>query len=172
MSASVENPLSFIAVEEWADRDALDRHFAQPHLHEFAAGLLEVVSERPEVAIHEVAETGESMPVEVDASTDSMLSRYFRDMATHQVMGPDEELSAAQGVELMGDLPFVVATDSADVWGRRDSFRPDLRVGTPPDAFSAEGQQGPGVGPTGRVLLGVLVEQLAQVVIAQHQIGL
>ena len=57
--AAVEDPHSFIAVEEWADRDALDRHFAQPHLHEFAAGLLEVVSERPEVAIHEVAETGE-----------------------------------------------------------------------------------------------------------------
>ncbi|HEY6636360.1 MAG TPA: putative quinol monooxygenase [Solirubrobacterales bacterium] len=57
--AAVEDPLSFIAVEEWADRKALDRHFGQPHLHEFAAGLLEVVSERPEVAIHEIAETGE-----------------------------------------------------------------------------------------------------------------
>jgi 4-alpha-glucanotransferase len=48
--------------------------------------------------------------------------------------------AAAQGVELMGDLPFVVSTDSADVWSRRDSFRPEMRVGTPPDAFSAEGQ--------------------------------
>jgi 4-alpha-glucanotransferase len=48
--------------------------------------------------------------------------------------------AAEQGVALMGDLPFVVATDSADVWSRRDIFRPDLRVGTPPDAFSAEGQ--------------------------------
>ena len=38
-------------------------------------------------------------PVNVDSSTDSMLSRYFRDMATHQVMGPDEELQAAQSVE-------------------------------------------------------------------------
>ncbi len=28
-----------------------------------------------------------------------MLSRYFRDMATHQVMGPDEELQTAQSVE-------------------------------------------------------------------------
>jgi quinol monooxygenase YgiN len=55
--AAVEDPLSFVAVEEWADREALDRHFAEPHLREFAAGLLEVVSERPEVAIHEVAET-------------------------------------------------------------------------------------------------------------------
>jgi len=35
----------------------------------------------------------------VDGSSDSMLSRYFREMATHQVMGPDEELVAAQAVE-------------------------------------------------------------------------
>ena len=28
---------------------------------------------------------------DVDSATDSTLSRYFRDMATHQVMGPDEE---------------------------------------------------------------------------------
>ena len=55
--AAVEDPLSFVAVEEWADRPALDRHFAQPHLQEFARGLLEAVSEPPEVAIHEVAET-------------------------------------------------------------------------------------------------------------------
>jgi quinol monooxygenase YgiN len=55
--AAVEDPLSFVAVEEWADREALDRHFAQPHLHEFTRGLLELVSERPEVAIHEVADT-------------------------------------------------------------------------------------------------------------------
>ena len=55
--AAVEDPLSFVAVEEWADRDALDRHFGQPHLQEFARGLGEVVSERPEVAIHEIAST-------------------------------------------------------------------------------------------------------------------
>lgn len=55
--AAVEDPLSFVAVEEWADREALDRHFAQPHLHEFTRGLLALVSERPEVAIHEVVET-------------------------------------------------------------------------------------------------------------------
>jgi 4-alpha-glucanotransferase len=46
----------------------------------------------------------------------------------------------AAGVELAGDLPFMVATDSADVWARRDDFRLDARVGVPPDAFSATGQ--------------------------------
>jgi 4-alpha-glucanotransferase len=46
----------------------------------------------------------------------------------------------ATGVELAGDLPFMVATDSADVWARRGDFRLDARVGVPPDAFSATGQ--------------------------------
>ncbi len=41
----------------------------------------------------------ERPPGPEDASTDSMLSRYFREMATHQVMGPDEELQTAQRVE-------------------------------------------------------------------------
>jgi len=44
------------------------------------------------------------------------------------------------GVELAGDLPFMVAGDSADVWARRGDFRLDARVGVPPDAFSATGQ--------------------------------
>jgi RNA polymerase primary sigma factor len=55
-------------------------------------------SDPPEVG-EGFVESTESVAPEVDGSTDSMLSRYFRDMATHQVMGPDEELSAAQGVE-------------------------------------------------------------------------
>ena len=54
---AVEDPLTFVAVEEWADREALDRHFAQPHLHEFTRRLLELISEQPEVAIHQVADT-------------------------------------------------------------------------------------------------------------------
>jgi 4-alpha-glucanotransferase len=46
----------------------------------------------------------------------------------------------AVGVELAGDIPFMVAPDSADVWARRQDFRLDARVGVPPDAFSATGQ--------------------------------
>jgi 4-alpha-glucanotransferase len=58
----------------------------------------------------------------------------------------DEQWRAARsqaesmGVELMGDLPFVVAEDSADVWKERKLFRQGLRVGAPPDALCAEGQ--------------------------------
>ena len=46
----------------------------------------------------------------------------------------------AAGADLMGDLPFMVATDSADVWARPGDFRLDARAGVPPDAFSDTGQ--------------------------------
>jgi len=44
------------------------------------------------------------------------------------------------GVELMGDLPFVVGVDSADVWARPWLFRTDVHVGSPPDEASPDGQ--------------------------------
>jgi 4-alpha-glucanotransferase len=44
------------------------------------------------------------------------------------------------GVEIMGDLPFLVGADSADIWARAREFRLDARVGVPPDAFSEDGQ--------------------------------
>ncbi len=46
----------------------------------------------------------------------------------------------AHGVALFGDLPFMVDSDSADVWVRQHQFRLDMSVGAPPDAFSATGQ--------------------------------
>jgi len=44
------------------------------------------------------------------------------------------------GVELFGDLPFMVDSDSADVWARQHQFHLDVSLGVPPDAFSATGQ--------------------------------
>jgi 4-alpha-glucanotransferase len=46
----------------------------------------------------------------------------------------------SHGVALFGDLPFMVDSDSADVWVRQHQFRLDMTVGAPPDAFSATGQ--------------------------------
>ena len=48
--------------------------------------------------------------------------------------------AAAGRVVLFGDLPFMVALDSADVWARQDDFRLDASLGVPPDAFSETGQ--------------------------------
>ncbi len=48
--------------------------------------------------------------------------------------------TAMGGVRLFGDFPFMVNADSADVWANQDAFRFDRTIGTPPDAFSATGQ--------------------------------
>jgi len=48
--------------------------------------------------------------------------------------------ASASGVELMGDLPFVVGLDSADLWANRGLFRRHERLGAPPDGTSPEGQ--------------------------------
>ncbi|CAN5819975.1 4-alpha-glucanotransferase [soil metagenome] len=47
---------------------------------------------------------------------------------------------ACDGIEILGDFPFMVSGDSADVWSRQQEFRLDASVGVPPDAFSATGQ--------------------------------
>ena len=44
------------------------------------------------------------------------------------------------GVAVFGDLPFMVNAASADVWARQHEFMLDASVGTPPDPFSATGQ--------------------------------
>jgi len=46
----------------------------------------------------------------------------------------------AQGVDVFGDLPFMVDASSVDVWSRQQDFMLDATVGTPPDAFSETGQ--------------------------------
>ncbi|MEO5739227.1 MAG: 4-alpha-glucanotransferase [Vicinamibacterales bacterium] len=48
---------------------------------------------------------------------------------------------ATRGVDILGDFPFMVTLDSADVWSRRQDFLLDASVGTPPDAFSETGQE-------------------------------
>jgi len=48
----------------------------------------------------------------------------------------------AKGVKVLGDLPFMVAEDSSDVWSFQRLFKFDATVGVPPDAYSADGQTG------------------------------
>ncbi len=44
-------------------------------------------------------------------------------------------------VLLFGDLPFLVARDSADVWANPEYFKLDRSAGAPPDLYFAEGQE-------------------------------
>ena len=50
------------------------------------------------------------------------------------------------GVKIIGDIPFYVSPDSADVWENPDDFKvgrdftPTEVAGVPPDIFSSNGQ--------------------------------
>ena len=74
-----------------------------------------------------------------ELSTDVLYHQYLQWLADSQ-WREARAAAAANGVELFGDLPFMVDRDSADVWARQDEFHLDVSVGAPPDAFSATGQ--------------------------------
>ena len=70
---------------------------------------------------------------------DALRHQYFQWVAETQWEAARESARACD-VKLVGDLPFVAAMDSAEVWARASDYRLDVSIGTPPDAFSAEGQ--------------------------------
>ena len=72
-------------------------------------------------------------------SREVLRHQYLQWIADSQWQAARAE-TAALGVALMGDLPFVARTDSADVWARSDEFFLDVSAGVPPDAFSDTGQ--------------------------------
>jgi 4-alpha-glucanotransferase len=82
------------------------------------------------------------------AAVDRIRRELARDVLFRQYLQwiADTEWRAARtaaadaGVELFGDLPFMVDGDSADVWARQHQFDLDVSLGAPPDAFSATGQ--------------------------------
>lgn len=57
-----------------------------------------------------------------------------------------KQYAHAQGIQIIGDIPFVIAQDSADVWANPKLFlldaelNPTVVAGVPPDYFSADGQ--------------------------------
>lgn len=57
------------------------------------------------------------------------------------------ETAHSRGIQIMGDIPIYVASDSADVWANPELFQLDDRglptvvAGVPPDYFSATGQR-------------------------------
>jgi 4-alpha-glucanotransferase len=65
---------------------------------------------------------------------------YWQYLARRQWDQARSELNA-MGVSLAGDLAFLPACDSADVWANQHLFLHYRLVGAPPDAFSAKGQR-------------------------------
>jgi 4-alpha-glucanotransferase len=74
-----------------------------------------------------------------DLAEDVLTHQYWQWIAEEQWQTARRQ-AVARGVTVLGDLTFVVETNSADVWARPDDFMLDVSAGAPPDAFSAEGQ--------------------------------
>ena len=68
-----------------------------------------------------------------------LFHKYVQWVADVQWTRARQQVRAA-GVELMGDLPFMVDRDSADVWAHRGEFHMDMSVGVPADQFDEDGQ--------------------------------
>jgi 4-alpha-glucanotransferase len=71
---------------------------------------------------------------------DGVLRTQYRQWQAAEQWGRVREAARTCHVALLGDLPFMVDGDSADVWAHQSSFMLDASVGVPPDAFSATGQ--------------------------------
>jgi 4-alpha-glucanotransferase len=69
-----------------------------------------------------------------------ILEHQYCQWIAHEQWQTARRKIAAMGVELMGDLPFIVGHESADVWAHVAQFRRDISLGAPPDPFSKDGQ--------------------------------
>lgn len=74
-----------------------------------------------------------------DLAAEVLFRQYLQWIAHVQWLAA-RAAARANGVDLFGDVPFMVDGDSADVWSHQSDFRLDASVGVPPDAFSATGQ--------------------------------
>jgi len=72
---------------------------------------------------------------------DGVLAHVYTQWLAHTQWASARRSLAEIGVEIMGDLPFMVGRDSADVWAHQEEFRNECSVGCPPDAFSEDGQE-------------------------------
>ncbi len=69
-----------------------------------------------------------------------MFQMWLQWQAAEQ-LGSVKRYANEKGVLLLGDIPFLVSRDSADVWAHQDYFKLDLASGAPPDGYVATGQR-------------------------------
>lgn len=89
----------------------------------------------------------DKMIEELSAEYGSRIEELAKDQYYFFVQWNDlREYANSLGIEMMGDLPMYMASDSADVWAAKGEFgldedgRKKVHSGVPPDAFSKDGQ--------------------------------
>ena len=119
-------------LEDYALFRALKRRYEGRHYLEWPGELVERVPAA-------LARAGRDLASEVEQIrfAQFLLFRQAERLKAH---------AHANGVRLIGDLPFFVSPDSSDVWANPELFlldahhRPRFVAGVPPDYFSSDGQ--------------------------------
>jgi quinol monooxygenase YgiN len=57
---SVGDPASFVTVERWASKEAMDRHFTAPHTQSLLKQIPELLVEPPDISVFELLPEGRS----------------------------------------------------------------------------------------------------------------
>lgn len=86
-----------------------------------------------------VSEWGAYDPDNLERDEEYFFSLYLQ-FHLYSQLSELSDYARSKGVLLKGDLPIGVNRDSADVWLHPTLFHPELQAGSPPDAFSASGQ--------------------------------
>ncbi len=90
-----------------------------------------------------------SWPEEIkDASEKTLVKKYWDDILFHilvqylcfQQMTAVKAHAASRQVQLLGDIPILISSESVDSWRNPKLFDFSLAAGAPPDAYNAEGQ--------------------------------
>jgi 4-alpha-glucanotransferase len=128
----IDGPEHRFWLEDWALYAALKHRFnSQPWM----AWERELRQRRPS-ALHAARK---------ELSDEVSFQRYLQYLFFRQWAALRRE-SSARGLTLIGDVPFYVAPDSADIWANQELFqvddegRPTKVGGVPPDYFSEKGQ--------------------------------
>jgi 4-alpha-glucanotransferase len=69
-----------------------------------------------------------------------ILFYYWVQWQLYEQMKEARAYANKNGVYIMGDLPFLISRDSADIWSHRKYFNLHLSSGAPPDMYFAFGQ--------------------------------
>lgn len=70
-----------------------------------------------------------------------VLFHYWLQWQLYEQFDAVKKYAALKKVFLLGDLPFLVSRDSADVWAKQQYFKLGLVAGAPPDMYFANGQR-------------------------------
>jgi 4-alpha-glucanotransferase len=84
----------------------------------------------------------ESLDETEEKNPEKLPFHYWVQWQLSEQMKQVKKYAKTKDVFLMGDLPFLVARESADVWAHQNYFRTDLSAGAPPTCILHLGKMG------------------------------